>query len=97
MRQLAEQAGIPAGVLNVVTSSRERTPAVGKIICEHPLVSKVSFTGSTAVGKVNNQNQASVDGFIMLSLLIQTVHNSYMSRLGVTALCFLFISLFGIA
>lgn len=50
--QLAERAGIPPGVLNVVTSSRQKTPAVGKVICEHPLVSKISFTGSTAVGKV---------------------------------------------
>jgi len=50
--QLAEKAGIPAGVLNVVTSSRENTPTVGTVICEHPLVAKISFTGSTAVGKV---------------------------------------------
>jgi succinate-semialdehyde dehydrogenase len=50
--QLAERAGIPPGVINVVTSSREKTPAVGKVICEHPLVAKISFTGSTAVGKV---------------------------------------------
>ena len=50
--QLAEKAGIPAGVLNVVTSSRENASAAGKVICEHPLVAKISFTGSTAVGKV---------------------------------------------
>jgi len=49
---LAEKAGIPAGVLNVVTSSEESTPAVGKVICDHPLIAKISFTGSTAVGKV---------------------------------------------
>ena len=35
-----------------MTSSRENTPAAGKVICEHPLVAKISFTGSTAVGKV---------------------------------------------
>jgi len=51
--QLAEKAGIPAGVLNVVTSSRENTPSAGKVLCEHPLVAKISFTGSTAVGKVH--------------------------------------------
>jgi len=50
--QLAEKAGIPPGVLNVVTSSRESTPSVGKVISEHPLVAKISFTGSTEVGKV---------------------------------------------
>lgn len=50
--QLAEKAGFPSGVLNVITSSREKTSAVGKLLCQHPLVSKISFTGSTAVGKV---------------------------------------------
>jgi succinate-semialdehyde dehydrogenase len=49
---MAEKAGLPAGVLNVVTSSRQQTPAVGKLICEHPLVAKISFTGSTTVGKI---------------------------------------------
>jgi len=49
---LAEKAEIPAGVLNVVTSSRQNASAAGKVICEHPLVAKISFTGSTAVGKV---------------------------------------------
>lgn len=50
--ELAEKAGFPSGVLNVITSSREKTPAVGKLLCQHPLVSKISFTGSTAVGKI---------------------------------------------
>ena len=50
--QLAEEAGIPAGVINIVTSSRKNTPAVGKVLCEHEKVAKVSFTGSTATGKV---------------------------------------------
>ena len=50
MAALAEQAGIPKGVINVVTTSR---PAeVGKVLCCHPLVRKVSFTGSTPVGKL---------------------------------------------
>ncbi|KAG7470005.1 hypothetical protein MATL_G00134720, partial [Megalops atlanticus] len=49
---LAEQAGIPAGVFNVVPCSRERTPAVGEVLCTDPLVGKVSFTGSTATGKI---------------------------------------------
>ena len=49
MAKLAEMAGIPAGVINVVTTSR---PAeVGEVLCTHPLVRKVSFTGSTPVGK----------------------------------------------
>ncbi|MEF1172293.1 NAD-dependent succinate-semialdehyde dehydrogenase [Vibrio sinaloensis] len=50
MASLAEQAGIPKGVINVVTTSR---PAkVGEVLCCHPLVRKVSFTGSTLVGKL---------------------------------------------
>jgi len=47
---LAEQAGIPAGVLNVVTASRG--DEVGKALCAHADVRKLSFTGSTAVGKL---------------------------------------------
>ena len=46
---LAEQAGIPKGVINVVTgSSRE----IGGVLTTHPAVKKVSFTGSTGVGKL---------------------------------------------
>lgn len=46
---LAEQAGIPKGVVNVVTgSSRE----IGSVLTTHPAVKKVSFTGSTQVGKL---------------------------------------------
>jgi len=49
MAKLAEQAGIPKGVINIVTTKQ---PAiVGEVLCTHPLVRKVSFTGSTAIGK----------------------------------------------
>ncbi|MGQ0333653.1 NAD-dependent succinate-semialdehyde dehydrogenase [Halomonas elongata] len=49
MAKLAEDAGIPAGVINVVTASR---PAeIGEVLTTDPRVRKVSFTGSTAVGK----------------------------------------------
>eukprot|EP00939_MAST-03C_sp_MAST-3C-sp1_P002859 g2859.t1 len=47
----AEEAGIPPGVVNVITSSRAGTPSVGNAICSSEDVRKVSFTGSTAVGK----------------------------------------------
>ena len=50
--QLGRQAGLPAGVLNVVTSSRSNAPSVGKELCENPIVKKISFTGSTGTGKV---------------------------------------------
>lgn len=46
---LAEQAGFPAGVLNMVTGDPQ---AIGLELCTNPLVSKLSFTGSTQVGKL---------------------------------------------
>lgn len=50
--ELAEQAGIPKGVINVVTSSRSNAAQIGKFLCESPKVAGISFTGSTAVGKL---------------------------------------------
>ncbi|KAK7732538.1 hypothetical protein SLS53_008424 [Cytospora paraplurivora] len=49
---LASRAGFPPGVLNVLTTSLEGTPAVAEALCLHPLVKKVTFTGSTRVGKI---------------------------------------------
>ena len=51
--QLAHQAGIPEGVFNVITTSSECTSDVVKTLCTHPTVRMISFTGSTAVGKVS--------------------------------------------
>ena len=48
--ELAMRAGIPAGVLNVLTSSH--SSAVGKVLCESPVVRHLSFTGSTEVGRI---------------------------------------------
>ena len=48
---LGEMAGLPAGVFNVVTGAREDAPAIGKALVDSPLVRKIGFTGSTAVGK----------------------------------------------
>jgi len=42
----AQQAGIPKGVVNVVTASRNNTPDVGKTLCESEQVAGLSFTGS---------------------------------------------------
>jgi succinate-semialdehyde dehydrogenase/glutarate-semialdehyde dehydrogenase len=49
--RLAEEAGIPAGVINMVCASRQRTPEVVDAWLADPRVRKISFTGSTAVGK----------------------------------------------
>ena len=48
LAELATKAGIPSGVVNVVTGNG---PDVGSAIVKHPLVRKVSFTGSTATGR----------------------------------------------
>ena len=50
MAVLAERAGVPAGLFSVVTSSR--SSAIGKVFCAHPLVRKLTFTGSTEVGRI---------------------------------------------
>ena len=50
MAELAERAGIPAGVLNLVVGEDAR--GMGKVLTTHPDVSKFTFTGSTAVGKL---------------------------------------------
>lgn len=49
--EIFEEAGVPPGVLNVVTCSRENVSVVGDELIEHPRVKGVSFTGSTAVGR----------------------------------------------
>ena len=50
LARLAEEAGVPPGVLNIVTTTDSKT--VGKVLCESPLVKALSFTGSTEVGKI---------------------------------------------
>jgi succinate-semialdehyde dehydrogenase / glutarate-semialdehyde dehydrogenase len=50
--KLAHEAGVPPGVLNVVPASRERTPEVVADWVADPRVRKISFTGSTPVGKL---------------------------------------------
>ena len=49
MAELAERAGIPKGVFNVITGD---APTIGKEMCANPTVRKVSFTGSTEVGRI---------------------------------------------
>ncbi len=49
LAELAHRAGIPPGVLNILTGD---APAIGKVWCEHPAVRFIGFTGSTEVGKL---------------------------------------------
>lgn len=52
MADLAHRAGIPAGVFNVITTNNDNTPDLSKALCQHSLVKKVTFTGSTRVGQI---------------------------------------------
>ena len=49
---LAEEAGVPAGVLSVVTGDTDDAPVIGGELTSSPLVRKLGFTGSTEVGKL---------------------------------------------
>ena len=55
---ITEAAGLPAGLLNVVTTDTANTPAIGNLLSSHPAIRLLSFTGSTRVGKLLMQNSA---------------------------------------
>ncbi len=57
MAQLAIEAGFPPGVFNVVTTTN--AAEVGRLLTTHPAVAKVSFTGSTEVGRILMQQSSS--------------------------------------
>ncbi len=50
--KLGEEAGLPAGVLGIVTGSAEDAPVIGRAMTSSPIVRKLGFTGSTEVGKL---------------------------------------------
>ena len=50
--ELAQRAGMPAGVLNVLTADSQQSIEVGKALCESDVVRHLSFTGSTEVGRI---------------------------------------------
>lgn len=52
LARLAERAGFPAGVFNVVTASAANAPVIGGELTANPTVRKLSFTGSTEVGRL---------------------------------------------
>lgn len=49
LAELAERAGVPQGVLSVLTG---KSSAIGEVMTHHPKVRKISFTGSTEVGRI---------------------------------------------
>ncbi len=52
LAEIFEEAGLPPGVLNVITSTREDAVEVGDEMIAHPAVRRISFTGSTDVGRI---------------------------------------------
>jgi succinate-semialdehyde dehydrogenase/glutarate-semialdehyde dehydrogenase len=52
LAELAERAGVPRGILSVVTGSAADAPSIGGEMTSNPLVRKLGFTGSTEVGKL---------------------------------------------
>lgn len=52
LAKLAEEAGFPKGVFNVVTCSRQNVAAIGELLCKSKQIAGVSFTGSTEVGRI---------------------------------------------
>ena len=56
--ELAQRAGMPPGVLNVITADAQQSIEVGKVLCASDTVRHLSFTGSTEVGRILMQQCA---------------------------------------
>ena len=50
--ELAQRAGMPAGVLNILCADADNSIAIGKVLCSSDVVRHLSFTGSTEVGRI---------------------------------------------
>ena len=66
LAELAERAGIPAGVINIVTGMDG--PAIGKTLCDDDRIRKMTFTGSTEVGRILMRQSAGTLKKISLEL-----------------------------
>jgi len=58
LAELAHRAGLPPGVINIVTADAANSIEVGKVLCASPIVRHLSFTGSTPVGRILMQQSA---------------------------------------
>ncbi|RJF97840.1 NAD-dependent succinate-semialdehyde dehydrogenase [Noviherbaspirillum saxi] len=58
LAELAHRAGVPPGVINIITADSQRSIDVGKVLCDSPVVRHLSFTGSTPVGRILMQQSA---------------------------------------
>lgn len=52
LAELALRAGVPAGVINIITADAAQSITIGKALCASPVVRHLSFTGSTEVGRI---------------------------------------------
>ncbi|MEY3540035.1 MAG: hypothetical protein RL184_106 [Pseudomonadota bacterium] len=50
--ELAGRAGVPAGVINILTADSTNSIEIGKVLCDSPVVRHLSFTGSNEVGRI---------------------------------------------
>jgi succinate-semialdehyde dehydrogenase / glutarate-semialdehyde dehydrogenase len=50
--ELAQRAGMPAGVLNILSADSDQSIAIGEVLCSSDVVRHLSFTGSTEVGRI---------------------------------------------
>ncbi|KAK0660370.1 Glutarate-semialdehyde dehydrogenase DavD [Lasiodiplodia hormozganensis] len=66
LAHLASKAGFPPGAFSVLTTDLEKTPELSEALTRHPLIKKVTFTGSTRVGKIVARNAA--DGLKKVTL-----------------------------
>jgi succinate-semialdehyde dehydrogenase/glutarate-semialdehyde dehydrogenase len=66
--ELAQRAGMPPGVLNVITADAARSIEIGKVLCSSDVVRHLSFTGSTEVGRILMQQCAPTIKKIALEL-----------------------------
>ena len=66
--KVLQEAGLPKGVINVVTHSREDAPAVTEALIAHPAVRRINFTGSSHVGRIIAQIAAKYLKPVLLEL-----------------------------
>lgn len=68
LAELAERAGLPKGVFNIVIGDSEDAPAIGGELTSNPIVRKISFTGSTEIGKLLMRQSADTVKKVSLEL-----------------------------
>jgi succinate-semialdehyde dehydrogenase/glutarate-semialdehyde dehydrogenase len=66
--ELAQRAGMPAGVLNILSADSDNSIEIGKVLCSSDVVRHLSFTGSTEVGRILARQCASTIKKISLEL-----------------------------